>query len=352
MDRKSNYNSGGMPSGRRTKARLPEKKDGTRTNKVSLFRTLFADPFVFHRYPVLFFRDTMQIWYLFLICCPQQKGKKMFDLDDLLRTCRQPKPYEPGAELWNDPHISKRMLEAHLDPSTDLASYRPDSIRSICEFLSESLELKEGSSLIDLGCGPGLYCSRFSKSGISVTGIDRSENSIRYAGSQDARTHYIQGDYLLPFDMNSFDAAVMVSQDYGVLSPENRKRLLQNVRTALCPHGRFAFDVPSLAAYRNRQEQAKEKWYAASSGFWRSHPHFILEKTYFYADLSLLCDFVSVFDAFGQTEYHIFQTFFSQKSIASELEENGFTVRHVFSNLSGEPYGENEPVIGILCERT
>lgn len=47
----------------------------------------------------------------------------MFKFDDLMETDRRPVPYEPGEEMWNDCHISKMMLEAHLSSNTDAASY-------------------------------------------------------------------------------------------------------------------------------------------------------------------------------------------------------------------------------------
>ena len=37
---------------------------------------------------------------------------------------RKPKLYEKTQEkFWNDPHISKGMLEAHLDPNTDVRNF-------------------------------------------------------------------------------------------------------------------------------------------------------------------------------------------------------------------------------------
>ncbi|MEA4889017.1 MAG: GNAT family N-acetyltransferase [Clostridiaceae bacterium] len=60
--------------------------------------------------------------------------KSVFNLRDLAEACCCPPPYELGEELWNDPHISKMMLAAHLSPETDAASYRPQKIQAICDF--------------------------------------------------------------------------------------------------------------------------------------------------------------------------------------------------------------------------
>lgn len=275
----------------------------------------------------------------------------MFRFDDLINADKCPRPYEPGAELWNDPHISKMMLEAHLSLDTDAASYRPEKIRAICEYLVQTMKLKKNDSIVDLGCGPGLYCSRLVEKGYCLTGIDRSENSIHYAQDHDKNTNYILSSYLNPFGENQFEAALMISQDYGVLSPENRRILLGNVSNALKPNGYFVFDVCSMAAFQNRRNTSTSKWYASDSGFWRPHKHFVLEKTIFYTEINALCDFVTVFDSDSVKEYHIYQTFFSPDTIRLELEENGFHVEALMSNLSSEKYSPASLEIGVVCTK-
>lgn len=275
----------------------------------------------------------------------------MFTFDDIINATTFPEPYEPGGELWNDPHISKMMLEAHLSQDTDAASYRPEKIAAICAYLIGAMRLKNGKSIADLGCGPGLYCSRLAQQGFHMTGIDRSENSIRYAKNQDRESNYVLASYLDPFGINQFEAALMVSQDYGVLSPQNRKVLLGNVRNALKPNGWFAFDVCSISAFENRKDTADLKWYASDSGFWRPHKHFVLKKTIFYPHIFALCDFVTVLDSLGIEAYHIYQSFFSPDSIRAELEENGFGVDAILSNLYGEPYSPASLEIGVICRK-
>lgn len=275
----------------------------------------------------------------------------MFSLDDLFRTDRRPEPYEPGAELWDDPHISGMMLQAHLSPDTDAASYKPETRQAICAYLMRAMGLKSGDSVVDLGCGPGLYCAALAAQDIVATGIDRSENSIRYAKSNDPKSDYIRASYLLPFGKAKFDAAFMISQDYGVLGPDHRKTLLGNIREALKPNGMFAFDVPSASAYRDRMNTAAPAWYSCESGFWRPGRYFVLKKTIFYPEISALCDYAAVFDADGVKVYHIYQTFFTPDSIRAELHESGFETMAVLSSLDGEPYRDDSPVIGILCKK-
>lgn len=276
----------------------------------------------------------------------------MFGLDDLMETDRRPIPYEPGEEMWNDSHISKMMLEAHLSSNTDAASYTPSKIRAICDYLPQRMRINKGSAIIDLGCGPGLYCSLLSQKSFNMTGIDGSENSIQYASEhrEKTKTSYICGNYLNPFGDGEYDAALMISEDYGVLSPEIRKLLLKNISTALKPNGYFAFDVSSLAAFKARKENYAPKWYASDPGFWRQHRHFVLKKTFFYPDIPTLCDLYSVFDS-EMKIYRVWQSFFSSDSIQSELESRGFRIDAILSNLWGGEYTDDSPAIGVICQK-
>ena len=263
-----------------------------------------------------------------------------------------PQPYTPGAELWNDPHISGEMLKAHLSPDTDAASYKPDTIASICRHLPCAMGLKRGAAIADLGCGPGLYARELTGQGFFITGIDRSESSVRYARELNAgrQAAFVNASYLEPFGEGRFDAVVLISKDYGVLPPECRRTLLENIRTALKPGGYFALDVHSLQDFARRQKSTAPYWEAASSGFWRPCPYVALSKTYFFSELSVSCDLHAVLDE-DFTVYRIWQTYFSPETIRQELVQGGFAVKILWGNLKGEPLREDSPTIGVLCQR-
>jgi predicted RNA methylase len=83
------------------------------------------------------------------------------NIDSILQLRQKPIPFTPGELLfWNDPHISEKMLKAHLDSNSDLASCRPETIQRSVDWLIEILGVQTGASVLDLGCGPGLYAAR------------------------------------------------------------------------------------------------------------------------------------------------------------------------------------------------
>ena len=274
----------------------------------------------------------------------------MFTLKQLLALDQTPAPYETGDEFWNDPYISGQLLPFHLNPDTDLASYKTETMNAICAWLPKAMGLKTGAAIVDLGCGPGLYCAKLSAAGFKMTGVDRSESSLAYAKAHTPGASFLRQSYLEPFGENNFDAAMMISQDYGVLSPDDRRTLLQNIHAALKPGGRFAFDVPSLKAYEERTKNGKPNWYAAQAGFYRPHDHLVLEKPVAYPDIPAICDRISVLDAEIKT-YRFWQTFYTPETIGKELKANGFRLVEAMSDLTGTPHTGDSLTIGVVAKK-
>ena len=132
----------------------------------------------------------------------------MLRLDLLAAYQRRPKLFAPSPQpMWTDPYISRQMLLAHLDPDVEAASRHPDTITRSVSWITEVLGLEPGDALLDLGCGPGLYCRRFAERGLEVTGVDFSESSIRHAREHDNATHYQCCDYRMLEFAGCFDAA-------------------------------------------------------------------------------------------------------------------------------------------------
>ena len=200
---------------------------------------------------------------------------------------QKPAPFTPGEPLfWDDPHISKQMLAVHLNPDIEAASRKAETIDRSVQWLIEILGLKTGASLLDLGCGPGLYASRFARAGFRVTGVDYSRRSIDYASNYAKENNleivYRYENYLNLTDEDQYDAAFLIYGDFCPLSPEQRSMLLKNIYRALKPNGKFVLDV-STREHRMKHGN-KNGWYAAESGFWKPGPHLVLEAGFDYPE--------------------------------------------------------------------
>ena len=267
----------------------------------------------------------------------------------------KPEPFTPGEKLfWDDPHISKGMLAAHLDPTTDLASRRPETIDRAVAWIVETLGLGPGDPVLDLGCGPGLYTQRFARRGLRVSGMDYSRRSIEYAKQQAAEhgldIHYRYQDYLTLDDPELYTAVFLIFGDFCPLSPEKRSRLLQNVRRALLPGGHFVLDVTTREG--RMLWKSENRWYVAESGFWKPGKHLVLEQGFDYPEQSIYLDQFTVVEADGKVSvYRNWFQDYDPESITAELEAGGFIVESVWGDLTGTPYEEGGEWIGVVARR-
>ncbi len=247
------------------------------------------------------------------------------------------------------------MLKAHLNPENDLASRRPETIQKSVDWLIASLGLQAGDSVLDLGCGPGLYSARLAEKGLRVTGVDYSRRSIDYAVEYARQNHldieYRYQNYLILEDENQYDATLLIYGDFCPLSPEQRQRLLANIRRALKPGGYFVLDV-TTRAHRQRYGN-RNGWYAVETGFWKPGPHLVLEEGFDYPEGSIFLDQTIVIEESGKVSvYRNWFQDFTRETITRELEAGGFTVRSVWNDLLGAPFTEDTGWIGIVAQES
>jgi SAM-dependent methyltransferase len=277
------------------------------------------------------------------------------NLDKLFELQQKPAPFTPGEALfWNDPHISEQMLACHLDPNTELASRNPQTIDCIVQWLVHYLDLKIGDAVLDIGCGPGLYTTRFARQGLQVSGMDYSQRSINYAAEtareQGLEINYRFQNYLTLQDNESYDLVLLIYGDYCPLNPEERKTLLQNVLRALKPGGHFVFDV-TTRVLRAKHGQ-KNGWYISQSGFWKPGPHLVLDQGFDYPEQSIYLDQSIVIEADGKMSiYRNWFQDFDQHTIKAELLKAGFRVDSLWNDLTGTPFSEGGEWIGVVAQK-
>ena len=271
-------------------------------------------------------------------------------IEMLTRLQEPPAPFTPGEPLfWTDPHIARQMLAAHLNPDTDAASRRPETIQRSVNWLIETLALQPGMRVLDLGCGPGLYASRLADAGLQVTGVDFSQVSIDYAHSQRPQMDYRCQNYLELDVEGVFDAILLIYGDFCVLSPQQRTRLLAHVHSVLKPGGFFVLDVSTPAL--RRRAGLKNSWYAVPGGFWKPGSHLVLEQGFAYEDDLFLDQYIVLEDNGKASVYRNWFQDYTPVRICRELENNRFSIVSLWGNLWGEPLTDESDWIGVIAIR-
>lgn len=253
---------------------------------------------------------------------------------------RRPAPFDhcSAESLWTDEHISSRMLAHHLDGASDTASRNAAFIGRSAAWIVEKFDLGPGRSVLDLGCGPGLYAMPFARAGAHVTGIDFSARSIAYARQQASldglAADFVCGNYLDHRPSRRVDLVTMITCDFCALSPDQRKRLLAIVRACLEPGGAFLFDVYSLRAFENRREQAT---YAPNlmDGFWSPEPYFGFLSSFKYEAERVALDKFTIVEASRTRVVHNWFQHFDVESLTRELDESGLRVDEVLGDVAG-----------------
>lgn len=250
------------------------------------------------------------------------------DIDKLHRAAQKPALYEKGdSVMWTDEHISRQLLKLHLDPEVDSASRSRLSIERTMDFILSFFD-KNPMSVLDLGCGPGIYMEKLAALGHACTGIDFSRNSIDYARMQAEEKgldiRYIHQNYLEMDHREQFDLVILIYTDIGVLLPEERVHLLDRIHRALKPGGIFIFDVLNE---RNLDQKFQETQVLShqSGGFWKSTPYMELACGYHYPEHKVFLKQHSILDEEDQIRTYRFWThYFSREDVIHLLSARGF----------------------------
>lgn len=237
--------------------------------------------------------------------------------------------------MWDDEHISKHLLEAHLNPDIDTASRKKATIEQTVDWILDKANRKS-MNILDLGCGPGLYAEIMAARGHRVVGVDFSKRSIDYARKQavdkNLDIEYMYQNYLELKMEKEFDLAIMIYSGFGVLSPQERARLLVIVRRALKSSGAFIFDVLNEAILESKT--FGRDWKAENAGFWSNKPYLVLLEAFHYPEEKVMLDqYIVIDDTSSYNIYYSWHHYFAPKDLKAELEKSGFIEVKYYSNV-------------------
>lgn len=279
----------------------------------------------------------------------------MTTIKKLLELAKNPEPFEEGTqEVWLDPDRAELVLKSHFDENIPGGSKGSSFVDETVDFITKIAPIECNNKIIDLGCGPGLYSQNLALKGYNVTGVDYNKKSIDYAISEADKMN-LQIDYKIEDITNleiesEFDVALLIYQIYGVFSPTNRRKILNNIYRGLKPGGLVLLDVLSEKSYEKFEENLM--WFLSKKDSLISDKeHLTLYAAIKYPDNVTLAKNVLVFDDGKLVNYNYWNQHFSIENLEKEVNEAGFNLEKVYADVNGEEYKNNGEFFAAVLKK-
>ncbi|NKB65784.1 MAG: methyltransferase domain-containing protein [Candidatus Latescibacteria bacterium] len=275
---------------------------------------------------------------------------------ELRKINKKPRAFEfyTSDILWNDEHISKNMLDAHLNGNIDAASRKQVFIDASVEWIFSHFNLNKSSRICDFGCGPGLYTIQFAERGATVTGVDLSERSLQYAKGvaeeKGLNIDYVLQDYLHFSTDRQFDLITMIYRDFSVLSPEQRATILGTFRKLLCETGIVFLDVDSMVRYSKASEKIGYEFHG-TGGFWSPEPHYEFNASFKYPQEEVVLDKCMIIEKDREREVFMWNQCFSIETLTAEFEKAGLQIVEYYSDVTGASFKDDSPELAFVARK-
>jgi 2-polyprenyl-3-methyl-5-hydroxy-6-metoxy-1,4-benzoquinol methylase len=275
---------------------------------------------------------------------------------ELERINERPKPFQfyTASDLWTDEHTSKQMLLFHLNEAIDVSSRNAEFIARSVGWMATEFNIGRGYKIADFGCGPGLYATRLAKRGANVTGIDFSKRSIDYAKDVAAREQlnisYVNQNYLEFETEDRFDLVLMIMCDFCALSPTQRKKLLRKFHEILKPSGSVLLDVYSLSEFEQKEEVATYE-INQLNGFWSPNKYYGFLNTFKYDKEKVALDKYTIIELNRTRTVYNWLQYFAPKDLEREFRESGFSVKGLYSDVTGNPFDRKSEEFAVISIR-
>ena len=289
-------------------------------------------------------------------------------LSDILNRDLNPDPWSEGEKIpWNDPAFSQRMLQEHLSQEHDAASRRSFIIDMHVLWIHQKLlsaprtpshintadlmgpgrrDLRIDqpllpplpSSILDLGCGPGLYTQRLARLGHTCLGIDFSPASINHARKiakeETLNCTYIEEDLRYANFGSAHGLVMFLYGELNVFRPADARSILRKARQALNADGVLLLEVSTFASLERLGKQPP-RWRTLPSGLFFDRPHLELYESFWNAGQAVTTVRYYIVDiASGQVARCTFSTqAYTQEQYRLLLSEAGFKDVTFYSSL-------------------
>jgi SAM-dependent methyltransferase len=261
------------------------------------------------------------------------------NLTDIIQRNQNLHPWAEGEKIpWNDPAFSARMLKEHLSQSHDAASRRRTIIKKQVGWIHDFVLAGKPSHILDLGCGPGLYCAELAGLGHSCHGLDFSPASIEYAVKNSPENcSYTLGDIRAVEFPPGCDLVLFIFGEFNVFKPADARSILQKACASLRPGGRLVLEISTPDAVEQLGNQPST-WYSSKNGLFADQPHLCLMESFWDDEKTVATERFFIIDTVtgAVTRYAASTQAYEREQLEEMLSTAGFQKIDFHPSLTGE----------------
>jgi SAM-dependent methyltransferase len=279
------------------------------------------------------------------------------NLMDFIERTPIPEPWAEGDKIpWNEPAFSERMLAEHLTQDHDAASRRLELIDEQGMWIDSQLLDGRPSKILDLGCGPGLYATRLAYLGHTITGIDFSPASIRYAREQAEKDGlpitFHEADIRTAEYGEGYDLVMLIYGEFNTFKTIDAGLILEKAHRALKPGGMLLLE-PQDFTYIYNIRQNPPVWRTNRQGLFSERPHVFLYENFWDSRSSTITTRHWVVDAAtAQVSRHIQTTLaYTDTDLEALLNRFGFNDVHFYPSLAPKEDQPRQEFFGLTSVR-
>jgi ubiquinone/menaquinone biosynthesis C-methylase UbiE len=248
-----------------------------------------------------------------------------------------PAPSPP--ETW-DALFSDFYLRAFADADADAEA------GANAESAARLSACPAGGELLDVPCGYGRHAIPLARAGYRVTGVDRSPTLLAEAQRRagDGGPVLVEADYReLPFEDESFDAALNLFTSLGFYGDDEDVRALTEIGRVLRPGGRLVIET----MHRDRLVHGfhEQDWRLVGEG------RLLLEQRTFDAASGVAQTTQTLIDTNGERDSRSFSVrVYTATELVAMLMRAGFAEAKCYGDLDGGPFGTRTRLV-IVARR-